>query len=267
MVKKIGFLAVIVAMAGLISTAKIAKADNSSGNLDIPQKNGTFDVPGHPKLKVHVFVHYPKARIAPQPNPLPQCRIDDIDSNAVVSSAGWALPSGFTYNLNPTSAPSTIGKDKMIKLSVNAFNTWSANSGNNFKFIRGNETLTAAPSLGDGNIVAWGRTPQSALGVTYIFMQNNSVAGMDTILNQKIAWSWSDPSSWNTPSNTTCAFLKTYDAQNILTHELGHWMGLDDEYDTSFYGNSTMYGYGSTSETKKDTLTTGDISGLKTIYP
>ena len=51
----------------------------------------------------------------------------------------------------------------------------------------------------------------------------------------------------------------------LLTHELGHSMGLNDEYDTTYVDN-TMFGYGSMTETKKDTLTTGDIIGVKSLY-
>ena len=61
--------------------------------------------------------------------------------------------------------------------------------------------------------------------------------------------------------------MNAYDAQEILTHELGHWMGLGDMYDAANYQNATMYGYGSKAEVKKDTLSTGDISGIGVIYP
>ena len=65
---------------------------------------------------------------------------------------------------------------------------------------------------------------------------------------------------------TDCAYIESYDAQNILTHEIGHWFGLDDEYDATNYQNATMYGYGSKTEVKKNTLTDGDINGLRAIY-
>jgi len=110
------------------------------------------------------------------------------------------------------------------------------------------------------NIIAWGRTSGSALGVTYIWYQNGIAIELDTIMNEKFSWGWANQST-----NPLCAYSNVYDAQNILTHELGHWFGLNDHY-TADYVNNTMYGYGSKGEVKKDTLTAGDIAGINLIY-
>jgi len=56
-----------------------------------------------------------------------------------------------------------------------------------------------------------------------------------------------------------------YDIQNIMTHENGHWLGLNDLYSATDK-DLTMYGYGMTGELKKDTLGLGDILGINTIY-
>ena len=76
----------------------------------------------------------------------------------------------------------------------------------------------------------------------------------------KFNWAWSDQTT-----NSNCAYSGIYDAQNILTHETGHWMGLDDTY-TDEFTNNTMYGYGNTGEVKKDTLSSGDVNGVNSIY-
>lgn len=57
-----------------------------------------------------------------------------------------------------------------------------------------------------------------------------------------------------------------YDVQNILTHELGHWLKLHDLY-LSSDSEKTMYGSAYTGETKKRTLDTDDINGINAIYP
>jgi hypothetical protein len=58
----------------------------------------------------------------------------------------------------------------------------------------------------------------------------------------------------------------TMDVQNIVTHELGHAVGLDDVYQSSC-SEVTMYGYSTEGETKKCDLEPADIAGLLTLYP
>ena len=55
------------------------------------------------------------------------------------------------------------------------------------------------------------------------------------------------------------------DLDNIVTHELGHSVGLGDLYESTC-GEQTMYGYASTGETKKQTLEAGDIAGIVSLY-
>ncbi len=55
------------------------------------------------------------------------------------------------------------------------------------------------------------------------------------------------------------------DFENIATHELGHAVGLGDLYNTEC-SEQTMYGYASYGETKKQTLESGDITGIQKLY-
>lgn len=55
------------------------------------------------------------------------------------------------------------------------------------------------------------------------------------------------------------------DLQNIATHELGHGAGLADVYEDAC-SEVTMYGYSGYGETKKRTLETPDITGLRKLY-
>lgn len=55
------------------------------------------------------------------------------------------------------------------------------------------------------------------------------------------------------------------DFDNIATHELGHSVGMGDLY-TSACSEQTMYGYAATGETKKRSLESGDIFGIKSLY-
>ncbi len=66
-------------------------------------------------------------------------------------------------------------------------------------------------------------------------------------------------------SETELGDTTAMDLQNIATHELGHAAGLADLYQDSC-SEQTMYGYASNGETKKRTLNTGDIAGVKELY-
>lgn len=55
------------------------------------------------------------------------------------------------------------------------------------------------------------------------------------------------------------------DLQNIATHEIGHAIGLGDVYNSAC-SEVTMYGYSTYGETKKRTLESADIAGLRALY-
>ncbi|MDP1710713.1 MAG: matrixin family metalloprotease [candidate division WWE3 bacterium] len=59
--------------------------------------------------------------------------------------------------------------------------------------------------------------------------------------------------------------LDKMDYQNILTHELGHAAGLNDQY-SSDCSEVTMYGYATYGETKKRDLKPQDITGIRELY-
>jgi len=250
-----------------------AFGEKDTKGQDLPEVEGVYDVPGHPKLKLRVFVYKAKATPGATTPPSLVCSLtDDNTSTSMPARTGWKLPSAWTYSLNPSSVPATVGGSNLGTMARDAFNRWTAASGEkvNLTEISTNTKTRAARDY--QNIIAWGRTSGSALAVTYTwyYPSTGEVVENDTIMNKKFTWYWSDPASWSSnPNNTagaTCAYQGVYDAQDILTHELGHWFGLDDHY-TADYANNTMYGYGAKTETKKDTLTNGDISGIQAIYP
>lgn len=263
--KKIFSISSIVLLSALflnLAPIMAQKADDSF-NSDIPEKNGVYDVPNNPKLKVRVFVHQPKVKPEPNSSPVLICSLTDLDSTAPVTPTDWHLPNGrWTYLLNTSSVPTSVGASNLPLIATSSFNTWSKTTGNKVTFSLGAKTTIDRKAFDGKNIITWGKTSIQALAVTYTWYYPSTglVAEVDTIMNNRYAWSW-------TPYNpqNLCADKNSYDVQNILTHELGHWLGLDDEYSPSYVDN-TMYGYGSKAEIKKDTLTTGDIAGISSIY-
>jgi hypothetical protein len=64
-------------------------------------------------------------------------------------------------------------------------------------------------------------------------------------------------------ANSVSSETRRYDLQNVLTHELGHWFGLGDDYvDTE----ATMYGYIEPLETKKRDLSNDDLTQVQVAY-
>lgn len=242
-----------------------------------PDVSGIFDVPERPGMKVRVFAHparpdrpaapgkksspSPSASVKPVTSELLACGLQDPDSASVVSEAGWKIPDGnITYLLNTASVPASVGKTNLPVIVKAGFDQYSQAISGKVNFVKGSDTTLSRARLDGKNIITWGRASNGTLGVTYVWYYPSTglTAEIDTVMNNRYNWSWSN--------SNVCADNKTYDAQDIMTHELGHWLGLADEYDQIGFGNNTMFGYGSLGEVKKNTLTTGDISGLSGIY-
>lgn len=247
-------------ISSLVTFPALAVADKPA---DLPQTPGTYKVQGRSDLKLRVHVYNAKNSAKPGPVPTPSlvCNLTDPDSSTVDGVTGWYLPSGnWTYRLNTSSAPALVGGADMATLTDNAFDAWQATDvGSKVNFVRGANTSTNRSSFDGQNVITWGRTSGTALATTYTwyYTATHAVAEVDTVFNNRFAWEWSN--------SITCAYQNYYDAQNIMAHELGHWMGIDDNYDGTFT-NNTMYGYGSPTEVKKNTLSTGDVNAVNAIY-
>lgn len=230
-----------------------------NANSNIPEKNGDYPDPAHPKIRVRVFVHEPARGRKPSPNPTPtlspvQC--SDNPSSEVDGTTGWILPSTVSYYTNESSVPSSVGTS-LTGEAQNAFERWTEQITSGAPAMDYVSATSVNKSAYDKkNIITFGRTQGTALAVTYIRYDTSSqpyrVVDVDTIMNLKFAW-------------TSGCFSNTYDVSDILTHELGHWYGLDDEY-TSNYSENTMYGYGATGERKKVTPEEGDRTAINSIY-
>lgn len=253
------FLGIILILAVLLFSPSLALAAKPA---EIPEVSGDYPDPENKKVRVRVFVHGFKDKDKLQVGTQAVC--NDPNSSAFVGATGWKLPAGtWQYNLNPASVPSSVGPSNLAPLTVNGFFDFESQiSSAAAKPVlrRGSDTSKIKSSYDGLNIIAWGRTSGSTLGVTYVryYVSSGLVVDVDTIMNKRVPWSWS--------GGTSCGDPNSYDAENILTHEIGHWFGLDDEYEASYVDN-TMFGYGDRNEVKKDTLTTGDANGVKAIYP
>lgn len=130
-------------------------------------------------------------------------------------------------------------------------NTWDKETAYQVFSYKG--TTTRSAGRRDGyNVVAWGAYQAGVIAVTYIWYSGSQMIETDCRMNTYYKWSLSGQAG-------------KMDVQNIMTHEFGHWCGLDDLYDDVDYW-LTMYGYGNFGETYKRTLGLGDINGLEAVY-
>ena len=140
----------------------------------------------------------------------------------------------------------------VITAITTAAETWDANTTFELFILQG--TTRRSAGVRDGyNVVAWGLySNPNAIAVTYIWYSGETILETDTRMNTQFMWSLTGEAN-------------KMDVQNIMTHEFGHWCGLDDLYEDKDYW-LTMYGYANYGETYKRTLGLGDILGLQARY-
>lgn len=98
-----------------------------------------------------------------------------------------------------------------------------------------------------------------ALAITLVTLNTEArLIDADIIVNGKHHFTDSSLSDddWHAERNS-------YDLQNVLTHELGHWLGLGESYDNP---EATMFAYVSPNETKKRDLDAEDILLVQVAY-
>ena len=69
----------------------------SAKPTDIPEEDGIYDEPGHPGVKVRVFVHRERPA-KPSTPPTLVCELTDPSSTAVVGKEAWKLTPTWAYN-------------------------------------------------------------------------------------------------------------------------------------------------------------------------
>jgi hypothetical protein len=281
-IKVFTLIAVIVFLSAFAVSVS-AKTGNPQANPNgqIPEVSGDYAIEGRPDLRVRVFAHEhrnakggipgPNPTNAPtgEPTPTPTGEptvtptpgpsvCTDPDSDTVDQATGWKLPASISYTVNESSAPGPIGGDNFKDAVENGFATWTASFSSSTAspvLSYAGTTTKTRKNLDGENIVAFGKTSGSTLGVTYVwyYTATHVVAEVDTIMNDRIPWVFN------------ACIDNAYELNDIMVHEQGHWYGLDDHYTLDFV-NNTMYGYGDTAETKKVTPASGDKAGLNLIY-
>jgi hypothetical protein len=155
-----------------------------------------------------------------------------------------------------------------------SFDTWQADDASYIEFECTDNTWTGTPSsfVAEGtsngfNEVGWASLSNSypgAIAVTMIWYGSDKhIVEVDTAMNADLPWT---QNSVTGDPNTLTGDSDYFDVQDIMTHEAGHWLMLLDLY-VKAASEQTMYGYGSKGELKARTLESGDLAGLRYVYP
>lgn len=226
-----------------------------------------------------VFVHYPKHEsVRPSPGGGPSLT-GVLCPDYKYSGIRWA-GNEVTYYVNDNSGIAGGAADA-IKASMD---TWDIAAGTALDFNYAGSISAAAGGNSDGkNVISWADITQqfpNAIAVTSIWYTRGSrlITEVDTQMNSGSGFEWSvndpgvlyDLSSPATADSSRYADPQTqmfvdYDVQNIMTHEAGHWLMLNDLYKIKD-SKLTMYGYGDVGEISKDSLGYGDELGLEAAY-
>ncbi len=159
-----------------------------------------------------------------------------------------------TYYINEEGTPDIPGTEEFQAI-INAFQTWEDDSYSYIDFTYGGIT-SREPGVKDGvNVVGWvpnidgpGRVAVRTILLDW---------GVDRILEMDIQFD--DAEDWGIGSGSWL------DVQTVATHEVGHFLGLDDLY-SSDNSDKVMYAYVYKGLIKR-TLTLGDARGVRYLYP
>lgn len=175
---------------------------------------------------------------------------DDSMTNPHYQLLGFRWYTTINYYINPKNKYG-FSTTAVVNTITASANTWDKET--NFQVFSYKDTTSRAAGKRDGyNVVSWGAYRVGAIAVTYIWYSGSKIVETDCRMNTYYKWSLSGEAG-------------KMDVQNIMTHEFGHWCGLDDLYDDVDYW-LTMYGYANYGETYKRTLGLGDINGLEAVY-
>lgn len=173
------------------------------------------------------------------------------------SGVHWAnndLP--VPYYINEAGTPDVAGTTSEFDAVRASFQTWEDDAGS-FMDYTYMGTTTRGDQLDGYNVVSWGSIdgPGGTLTVTTSWYNTATLEMIefDMVFDEDETWSATGEAG-------------KFDIQNVGTHEAGHTLELLDLYDAAD-SEETMYGFCTIGETKKRTLDTGDIAGIRYIYP
>lgn len=228
----------------------------------------TIDAQSKKEVEGYLIVHKKDKNAKPEKLGKPVSNNDPLSSCYTFISKGAKWKSVEPWVVNPTNTFG-ISDESVFSILSGGISKWEDGMDGRIDGILGGDALgdgmithdvLAADTVStDGvNEVYFGALNEGTIGVTIIWgifggpPKDRVLVEWDQVYNT--FYDWSDGGD-----------LLAMDFENIATHELGHSFGMGDLYDTAC-SEVTMYGYGTEGETKKSSLESGDINGIKALY-
>lgn len=145
---------------------------------------------------------------------------DDSKTNPDYKLLGFKWYATAEYWINPSNKYGFSMSAVVTTITASA-ETWDEKTKAAVFSYRGTTTRPAGKYDGY-NVISWGAYRAGVIAVTYIWYSGDTILETDTRLNTLFKWSLTGEA-------------KKMDVQNIMTHEFGHWCGLDDLYSDADY--------------------------------
>ncbi len=183
---------------------------------------------------------------------------------------GWrwnTINPQITWYLKSNSVPSNLNVQKVASAVTNAANLW--NGASNQKLY--NPTVYSTPNVNidtydHKNVVAWKYLSDAPTALAYsrTWYSYSKVGGYYSAVESDISLNTRYPWSTSLKDGTPYTSGSSIDVQTVLTHEMGHTLGLGDVYGTKYASDSSeiMNAYSKV----KDELGNGDKTGIWTLY-
>lgn len=207
-----------------------------------------------------------------QPTASEPCVSPDPTTDPPEQYLAWLRPcSGIA--LSVTAASNDLSEDEVIGVFERSITTWESvtcsgeSLGVDIQLLSEQSTCTAPTYRdGDGNVNAvmfvadWGEREYdpNAFAVTTVWHRRSTgeILDVDMEINER-------QGPYGICPDAGCTDSRTVDLENVVTHEIGHYLGLAHSEDV----NATMYAMAVAGETHKRDLTPDDQAGICAVYP
>ncbi|MCC7494339.1 MAG: hypothetical protein IT204_18420, partial [Fimbriimonadaceae bacterium] len=186
------------------------------------------------------------------------------DDNSALAYQLWgAVPptSGLRFEYHAASQPAGLG-GRGFHAAKRALAAWDKAAGRRYLKVSYFSRGTRGPARDGHNTISWRvfTGPETdALAAAWIWDDGSRIVEVDLALNLRRAFAINATIS---PGEARRGSSSGYDLQALLTHELGHGLGLADLTAPGTEG-ATMYGELAPGELAAQTLSQGDQRGLR----